>query len=237
MGEAMSRDGFLERWSRRKLADNKEPEPEAEQPAEATEPVDEPDEEELDEEELAKLPSLESFTVKTDLAPFLRKGVPQALKNAAMRRMWMLDPAVRDHVDFAVDYAWDWNTPGGVPGNAGTISQDSITRMMDALNPKPKPEPEAEKTIAGVPDAPEAAGSAVPEARAEAETESPQDSVEDDAPAKPEDPAPRRARAATAGPRRSEAGLGLAGCRKLPRGPSRRAFGPPQGDVDRYCSS
>ena len=37
----MSRDGFLERWSRRKLADNKAPEPEAEQPAEAAEPVDE----------------------------------------------------------------------------------------------------------------------------------------------------------------------------------------------------
>ncbi|HUE46688.1 MAG TPA: DUF3306 domain-containing protein [Aestuariivirgaceae bacterium] len=197
----MSRDGFLERWSRRKLADNKEPEPEAEQPAEAAAPVDEPDEEELDEEELAKLPSLESFTVKTDLAPFLRKGVPQALKNAAMRKMWMLDPAVRDHVDFAVDYAWDWNTPGGVPGNAGTISQDSITRMMDALKPKPKPEPEAEKTIAGVPDEPEAK-SAIPEAQAKAETEAPQEAVEDDAPAKPEDPrdAPRPRRHGGAAP-------------------------------------
>jgi hypothetical protein len=191
----MSRDGFLERWSRRKLADNKEPE--AEQPAEAAAPVDEPDEEELDEEELdeeelAKLPSLESFTVTTDLAPFLRKGVPQVLKNAAMRKMWMLDPAVRDHKDFAVDYAWDWNTPGGVPGNAGTISQDSITRMMDALKPKPKPEPE--EAIAGVPDEPEE--SAIPETPAEAGTETPQVAVEDDAPAKPEEsraaPRPRR---------------------------------------------
>ncbi len=75
--------------------------------------------------------------MKTDLAPFLRKGVPQALKNAAMRKMWMLDPAVRDHKDFAVDYAWDWNTPGGVPGNAGTISGKSLARMLESLNPKP----------------------------------------------------------------------------------------------------
>ncbi len=185
----MSRDGFLERWSRRKLADRREPEPEVEQPAEESAPAaDEPDDEVLDEEELAKLPSLESFTVKTDLAPFLRKGVPQALKNAAMRKMWMLDPAVRDHVDFAVDYAWDWNTPGGVPGNAGIISQDSIARMMDALNPKAKPAPEAEKTIAGVPDEPNASKSAIPEAHAEAKAESPQEAVEDDTSATPEDP-------------------------------------------------
>lgn len=193
MGEAMSRDGFLERWSRRKLAEGKEPE--AEQPADEPAAVVEPDEEVLDEEELAKLPSLDSFTVKTDLAPFLRRGVPQALKNAAMRKIWMLDPAVRDHVDFAVDYAWDWNTPGGVPGNAGTISQDSIARMVDALNPKPQPEPKSEKTIAAVPDEPKAL-SAIPEAPAEAGTETPQEAVEANAPAQSEEtraePRPRR---------------------------------------------
>lgn len=176
----MSRDGFLERWSRRKLADGKEPEAEAEQPEEESAAFDEPDEEELDEEDLAKLPSLESFTVKTDLEPFLRKGVPQALKNAAMRKMWMLDPRVRDHVDFAVDYAWDWNTPGGVPGNAGPISQDSITRMMDALKPKPQ-EP---KAVAGVSDETEAVQSPVPEAeaRVQIETEAPQQTAEPDEP-------------------------------------------------------
>jgi hypothetical protein len=209
MGKAMSRDGFLERWSRRKLAEGREPEPAAEQPAEKAAPVEEPDEEELGEEELAKLPSLDSFTVKTDLAPFLRKGVPQVLKNAAMRRMWMLDPRVRDHVDFAVDYAWDWNTPGGVPGNSGTISRDSITRMMDALNPKPKPEPEA--AVAGVPDEAKGAESAAPEAQTEAQSETqsetqsealaevPQEAVEDDSP-RPDDLAPRPRRHGGAAP-------------------------------------
>lgn len=199
MGEAMSRDGFLERWSRRKLAEGKEPELEpAEQPAEEAAPVEEPDEVELDEEELAKLPSLDSFTVKTDLAPFLRRGVPQALKNAAMRKMWMLDPAVRDHVDFAVDYAWDWNTPGGVPGNAGTISQDSITRMMDALKPKANPEPGA---VAGMSDETEAAWRPVPEAESQVqvETEAPQQTAEADAP-EPEVPAPRPRRHGGAAP-------------------------------------
>ena len=135
----MSKDGFLERWSRRKLARTDEPGPEPDRAPEEAEPVAEaPAEETLDEAELARLPSLESFTLKTDLAPFLRQGVPHALRNAAMRKMWMLDPAIRDHKDLAVDYAWDWNTPGGVPGNSGTISRDSVARMLEGLNPKPK---------------------------------------------------------------------------------------------------
>jgi hypothetical protein len=143
----MSQDGFLSRWSRRKLTSGKaegvEPESaealrEAETPPEAGPGIESPEEEMLDEAELARLPPLEEITVKTDLAPFLRKGVPLALKNAAMRKMWMLDPAIRDHKDFAVDYAWDWNTPGGVPGNAGTISGESLKRMLDSLNPAPK---------------------------------------------------------------------------------------------------
>ena len=50
-------------------------------------------------------------TADSDLSAFLRKGVPAALKNAAMRQMWSLDPAIRDHVGPA-EYAWDFNTPG-----------------------------------------------------------------------------------------------------------------------------
>ena len=137
----MSRDGFLERWSRRKLARRDEPGPELDQAPNDLTPVAAPVEEPLDEAELARLPPLESFTLETDLAPFLRKGVPHALRNAAMRKMWMLDPAIRDHKDLAVDYAWDWNVPGGVPGNTGTISRDRLARMLESLNPKPK-EPE-----------------------------------------------------------------------------------------------
>src|SRR5690606_34047727 len=96
---------------------------------------------------------------------------------------------VRDHKDFAVDYAWDWNTPGGVPGNAGTISKDSIARMMDALNPKPEPE-----AVASEPDEQKPEDSAGP--GSEVVAEAPQEPVEDEATAKPEKardgPRPRR---------------------------------------------
>ncbi len=71
----------------------------------------------LSEEELAALPRIEDLVPGSDIRAFLRAGVPRDLRNAAMRRMWMLTPGIRDYKDPAVDYAWDWNTPGGVPGD------------------------------------------------------------------------------------------------------------------------
>lgn len=167
----MSRDGFLERWSRRKLSRTEEPAPE---PDDVAPVAAAPDEEVLDEAELARLPPLESFTIETDLAPFLRKGVPHVLRNAAMRKMWMLDPAIRDHKDLAVDYAWDWNVPGGVPGNSGTISRDSLARMLENLNPKPK-EPESARPGPGdeTPEAVASTAAAVPDAQPQSHSPAP----------------------------------------------------------------
>lgn len=146
-------DGFLGRWSRRKIeakertekdlreeerpdASARETAPDAEAEAVAATPVDEP--ETLSEEELAALPPLESFTIDTDITPFLRRGVPKALKNAAMRKMWLLDPAIRNYRDVALDYAYDWNTPGGVPGNSGSITSEAARKMLEALLPEEK---------------------------------------------------------------------------------------------------
>ena len=192
----MSKGSFLERWSRRKLgageADEPQPGPDQDSatPPETEAVADPPVEETLDEAELARLPSLDAFTLKTDLAPFMRKGVPHALRNAALRKMWMLDPAIRDHQDLARDYAWDWNTPGGVPGNAGTISRDSLARMLESLNPRPA-DPEAvgskpaesspgaaEQETARAPDA----GDAAEGAEAEAHPPTPQGPAEASAP-------------------------------------------------------
>jgi hypothetical protein len=76
---------------------------------------------ELGPDDLAKLPSLEELTADTDITVFLRKGVPESLRNAALRRMWSLDPKIRDFVSEAREYAYDWNTPGGVPGFGGPL--------------------------------------------------------------------------------------------------------------------
>jgi hypothetical protein len=79
---------------------------------------------------LPELPDLDALTRESDLAPFLRAGVPAALRNAALRRMWSLDPAIRDFVSEAREYAYDWNTPGGVPGLGPLLPSDDVQAML-----------------------------------------------------------------------------------------------------------
>jgi hypothetical protein len=129
----MSAD-FLSRWSRRKL-EARRPAPEPEEapprigegplPAEpsATEAAASP-------ETLAALPRLEDLTPDSDVSAFLQKGIPATLRNAALRKMWSLDPTIRDFVGEARDYAYDWNTPGGVPGSGALAPGDDAARMV-----------------------------------------------------------------------------------------------------------
>jgi hypothetical protein len=168
--------GFLDRWSARKRA----AEAEAEAARSAGEPSVGADAEpseagsvgtegaeaealaaealgaetaEADAEAIARLPSIDELTAETDLRPFLRRGVPAALKRAALRKMWTLNPAIRDYVDPARDYAWDWNTPGGVPGT-GALSLPAAARALAALagerpvRPAPRAEAQRETTAA-----------------------------------------------------------------------------------------
>lgn len=80
--------------------------------------------------DLSSLPKLEEITEGTDITGFLRKGVPESLRNAALRKSWALDPAIRNYVNPALDYAYDWNTPGGVPGNSEIATGTDITKMV-----------------------------------------------------------------------------------------------------------
>ena len=70
--------------------------------------------------DLSSLPKLEEMTGATDITGFLKKGVPEHLRNAALQKSWALDPAIRNYVNPALEYAYDWNTPGGVPGSSET---------------------------------------------------------------------------------------------------------------------
>lgn len=117
-------DNFLSRWSKRKREA-------LEQPAETapTQDLKSPNDiktEEGEEEafDLSLLPDLETLTGESDIQTFLHKAVPDALRNAALRKVWALDPAVRNYVGEALDYAYDWNTPGGVPGFGEILSNE-----------------------------------------------------------------------------------------------------------------
>lgn len=140
----MAEDRFLDRWSRRKReAAAEEAAPAAAAEAEPVRPAEA--EPEITPEEIAALPDVASVTAPGDLAVFLRRGVPAALRHAALRRMWVLNPAIRDYVDDAREYAMDWNAPGGVPGG-GIVTQAEARALVErffAARPAPQPVSEA----------------------------------------------------------------------------------------------
>ncbi|MFN4058023.1 MAG: DUF3306 domain-containing protein [Roseinatronobacter sp.] len=142
MAKTPEEDSFLSRWSRRKAEARLEeaaPVP-APAPAPEPEPAPKPAPDTITPEELAALPKIEELVAGTDIRGFLRPGVPVALKNAALRKMWMLTPAIRDYRDPAVDYAWDWNTPGGVPGDGVGPSAERAAQMLrDLITPQSEP--------------------------------------------------------------------------------------------------
>ncbi|MFN4275275.1 MAG: DUF3306 domain-containing protein [Ferrovibrio sp.] len=96
--------GFLSRWSRRK-AEAREEKP-VEQPAETNAGAEE--EVEIDPE---TLPPIETLTEASDFSVFLKKGVPPALRAAALRKLWLVEPSVVNYQPL-VEYNWDFTAPG-----------------------------------------------------------------------------------------------------------------------------
>jgi hypothetical protein len=148
-------DSFLTRWSRRKL-EGRTPATPSPDDAGST-PVAEPQiaDDAITPEEIAALPAVSDITLETDITAFLRKGVPSALRNAALQRLWVLDPEIRDFVGDARDYAWDWNTPGGVPVSGPLEPGTDIPAMLRRIFGE-EPAPTRENVIAKSETAPPA---------------------------------------------------------------------------------
>jgi hypothetical protein len=138
--EADRDKGFLARWSQRKQ-EAKQPEPKEEAPAgESVESSDSPapqGEDVTPEFDLSTLPKLEELTGSTDITAFLRKGVPEHLRNAALQKSWALDPAIRNYVNPALEYAYDWNAPGGVPGGGELGAGVDVARLVSQIMGEP----------------------------------------------------------------------------------------------------
>src|SRR5712672_997548 len=128
-GQTGDDKGFLARWSQRKHEAKRDGPAPAAESAVPTEPVAEAE----PEFDLSSLPKLEAMTATTDITGFLRKGVPEHLRNAALQKSWALDPAIRNYVNPALDYAYDWNTPGGVPGSSEIGAGMDVARLVSQI--------------------------------------------------------------------------------------------------------
>jgi len=131
--------GFLARWSRRKrgLAEAADPAPPAPLPAEAPAPA---PPEEADPAEVA---AIEAVTDLEALRDLLGPQVAPGLRRVALRRLWALDPAIRDFIGPA-DYAWDFNAPDGVPGFATSLGGEVgrlLAQAIGTLTPPVEPAP------------------------------------------------------------------------------------------------
>jgi hypothetical protein len=139
-----SPEGFLQRWSRKKVeaqhdpdqtpaAENiaeanppAAPEQEPRAPAAATPPHEKPPEPAFD---IASLPPIESITAATDVRSFLAPGVPRELARAALRRAWITDPAIRDFVGLQ-ENDWDFNNPEGIPGFGRIAPGEDLKKLV-----------------------------------------------------------------------------------------------------------
>ncbi|MGK7865817.1 DUF3306 domain-containing protein [Falsiroseomonas sp. E2-1-a20] len=169
--------GFLTRWSRRKRAVEAAPEavpldapPDAEAPPAASEPQACPIPG-LAEIDLSLLPKIEDLTAGSDFSLFLRPGIPAALRSAALRRMWSLDPAIRDFIGPA-DYAWDYNNPAGLPPGFSLEIGEGVKKLLAQVIGEPDADA-PRKPDGGAPVAMEPEAD-LPQVTAEAPVEAPE---------------------------------------------------------------
>ncbi|MCW5730859.1 MAG: DUF3306 domain-containing protein [Alphaproteobacteria bacterium] len=137
-------DGFLTRWSRRKQA--------ARAAAEAGEPPApaKPAEQEEEPFDPASLPPVESLGPESDYAPFLHRKVPEALRQAALRRLWVTEPSVVNYQPL-VDYAWDFTAPGYGALAPGDDVADLARQVLEGIRGEERPADREPRQVAAVP--------------------------------------------------------------------------------------
>jgi Protein of unknown function (DUF3306) len=152
-------DGFLSRWSKRKLeargAATAPPlapvqdEAAIEPAATAPEPVDD-----------TPLPSLDDITPTSDIAAFLHSRVPAELQKLALRKAWALDPQISGFIEVA-ENQYDFNVPDSIPGFGdfapGTDLSAMIAHALGEGPPPVEPEPEQGVMASGEPSVAEQA--------------------------------------------------------------------------------
>lgn len=120
--EKIEEETFLKRWSRRKSSEeeklteevaNEEPlknELSEEAKLKKTEQEEAEEKEMAENRAIAEAIDLETLDYESDFQPFMKKGVPEALKNLAMRKLWTSNPILAN-VDGLNDYDENFADP------------------------------------------------------------------------------------------------------------------------------
>lgn len=91
--------------------------------------------------DLNSLPSIDSITATTNVSAFLNPAVPEALRRAALRRLWALNPPTQEALLMA-EYAGDFTDAGGMAGFGALEMTDELRQM-------------ARQIVGGIPDVPQ----------------------------------------------------------------------------------
>jgi hypothetical protein len=149
--------GFLARWSRLKQAErdkalSRDPAPPDPAAVDSAEPPADPPED---------LPALESLTKDSDFRAFMRPGVPEELRNQALRKLWGSDP-VYANLDGLLEYGEDFAAPFRMAGVVATVY-----RVLEGMPEPEKPAESATETAAAMVPVAAPAASAASETPAE----------------------------------------------------------------------
>ena len=89
---------------------------------------------------VADLPPIDSLDKDSDFTAFLKEGVPEALRNQALRKLWLSDPVLAN-LDGLLEYGGDlaaaWKTPGPVATlyRVGRGMVEKIEEIADLASP------------------------------------------------------------------------------------------------------
>ncbi|MCA6108324.1 DUF3306 domain-containing protein [Bradyrhizobium sp. CNPSo 4026] len=106
--------------------------------------------------DLASLPSIESIAANTDIAAFLRAGVPAELTRTALRRAWVSDPAIRDFIGIA-ENQWDFNDPNAIPGFGPLDPTENAADLLAEVSRRLQQIPDALPDVSSPVDPPRSA--------------------------------------------------------------------------------
>lgn len=158
--DAEQDEGFIGRWSRLKQAAQDAPAPAAPVPAapDAAVPAVAPADaaagdagqatgQDAGQEPAQELPPIDSLDRDSDFTVFMKPGVPTALRNAALRKLWRSDP-VFANLDGLLEYGDDFTAPwknAGVVATAYQVGKGMVRAVADAAD---EGEPEPTRSVA-----------------------------------------------------------------------------------------